>query len=140
MGITYLHIYKVSAQIIYDIILELLILLNQDHTNRPLRCDHIYQKVMDIVRWTKNVVRCQGSLQNIERLLGFLILDKRSVFLQQTHESFSKIGKIDHKSSQEVRHSLQTLKMLNITRWRQLRYCLNLQRIDPYTLLGNNEP
>ena len=34
MGIMDLHIYKVPAQIIYDMLLELLILLNQNHTNR----------------------------------------------------------------------------------------------------------
>ena len=56
------------------------------------------------------------------------------------YEAFSQIGKIDYEPSQEVRHTLKTLNMSNVTRGRQLKYCLYLQRIDPYTLLGNYEP
>ena len=55
------------------------------------------------------------------------------------HEASGKIGKINYESSQEVHHTLQTLKIANVTRGRKLKYCLNLQRIDPYTLLGDNK-
>ena len=89
MGITKPHINKVSDKIQYDMLMKLLILLNQYHTNRLLRRSHIYQKVMAIVEWTKHGGQCQGSLQIIKTLLRSLILDKLSVFLQQTHEAFS---------------------------------------------------
>ena len=36
------------------------------------------------------------------------------MFLQQTHEAFSKIGKNDYESSKEVMHTLQTLNMSNV--------------------------
>ena len=48
-----LYINKVLAQIVYDMLLELLMLLNQNHTNRLLRCSHINQEITAIVWWTK---------------------------------------------------------------------------------------
>ena len=140
MGITKLRINKVSAKIVDDMLMKLLILLSQYHTNRLLRRGHIYQKVTAIVGWTKHGGQCRGSLQSIERLLGSLNPYKQSVFLVEMHEASSQIGKLNYEYSQEVHHTLQTLNMSNVTRGRQLNYCLNLQRIDPYTLLGNNEP
>ena len=52
MGIMDFRINKVSTQIIYDMLMEFLILLNQNHTNRLHGCGHIKQKVMAIVGWT----------------------------------------------------------------------------------------
>ena len=54
MGIMDFHINKVLAQIIYDMLTELLILLNQYHTNRLLRHSHVNQEIMAIVQWTKH--------------------------------------------------------------------------------------
>ena len=58
MGITDFYINKVSAQIIYDMLMELLILLTQYHTNCLLRCSHINKKFMTIVWWTKHGDHC----------------------------------------------------------------------------------
>ena len=52
------HINKVLVQIIYDMLVELLILLNQNHTNHLHGHDHINKKIMTIVRWTKHRGRC----------------------------------------------------------------------------------
>ena len=41
MEIMDLHVNKISAQIVYDMFLELLILLKQNHTNRLHGCNHI---------------------------------------------------------------------------------------------------
>ena len=49
MGIMDLCIYKVLSQIIYDMLLELLILLNQNHTNHLHGRGHINKKLMAIV-------------------------------------------------------------------------------------------
>ena len=56
MGIMDLRINKVSAQIIYGMLMELLILLNQNQTNRLHGCSHINQEITAIVRWTKHGV------------------------------------------------------------------------------------
>ena len=58
MRITDFRIYKVPTQIIYDMLMELLILLNQNHTNRLHGRGHINQKVTAIVGWTKHRGRC----------------------------------------------------------------------------------
>ena len=129
---------KVSAKIVDDMLLNLLFLLNQHHANSLLGCDHIYKKFMAIVGWTKHGGRCQGFLQIIKRLLGSLISDKWSVFLQQTHEASGKIGKINCESSQEFHHTLQTMKMSNVMHGRQLKYFLNLQGIHSNTLLRHD--
>ena len=42
------------TQIIYDVLMELLILLNQNHTNRLHGRGHIYQEIIAIVWWTKH--------------------------------------------------------------------------------------
>ena len=52
--ITNFHINKVLDQIIYDMIMELLIILNQKDTNHIHGCGHINTKIMAIVRWTKH--------------------------------------------------------------------------------------
>ena len=44
MGIMDFHMNKVSDQIIYDMLMELLILLNQNHTNRLHGRCHINKK------------------------------------------------------------------------------------------------
>ena len=54
MRIMDFHINKVPVQIIYDMLMELLILLNQNHTNSLHGHDHINKKFMAIVRWTKH--------------------------------------------------------------------------------------
>ena len=102
MGIMKFFINKISAQIIYDMLMELLMLLNQYHTNSLLRHDHINKKFTAIVWWTKHRGRCQGFLKSIERLLGSLIPVKRGVPLQKMHKAFSQVGKINHEYSQEV--------------------------------------
>ena len=58
MRIMDFHINKVSAQIIYNMLMEILILLNQNHTNHIHGCGHINQEIMAIVRWTKHGGRC----------------------------------------------------------------------------------
>ena len=55
MGITDICINKVSAQIIYDMLVELLILLNQNYTNRRHGRSHINQEITAIVKWTKHM-------------------------------------------------------------------------------------
>ena len=140
MGIAKFCIDKVSAQIIYHMLMELLILLNQYHTNRLLRRGHINKKITAIVWWTKHGGRCQGFLQCIKRILGSLIPDKRCFFIQKVHETLIQIGKIDNKPSQEVVNPLQTMKMSNCVQGRQSKYCLNLKRVDPNSLLRNDKP
>ena len=54
MGIKIFRIDKVSAQIIYDMLVELLILLNQNHSNPLHGRDHINQEIMAIVRWNNH--------------------------------------------------------------------------------------
>ena len=54
MGIMDFYINKVLAQIIYEMLMELLILLNQNNTNYLLRRGHINQEVTAIVWWTKH--------------------------------------------------------------------------------------
>ena len=58
MRIIDFHINKVLAQIIYDMLVELLILLNQNHTNHLLRHDHINQEITAIVWWNKHGGYC----------------------------------------------------------------------------------
>ena len=58
MGITYFRFNKVLAQIIYDMLMDILILLNQNHTNHLHGCDDINQEIMAIFRWTKHRGRC----------------------------------------------------------------------------------
>ena len=49
---------KFLARIIYDMPLELLILLNQNHTNYLHGHDHINQEITAIVRWTDHEDHC----------------------------------------------------------------------------------
>ena len=58
MGIVKFRIYKVLAQVIYDMLMELLILLNQNHTNPLHGRGHINQEITAIVRRTKNGGHC----------------------------------------------------------------------------------
>ena len=58
MGITDFCINKVSTQVIYDMLVELLILLNQNHTNHLHGCGHINQEITAIVGWTKHEGHC----------------------------------------------------------------------------------
>ena len=97
MGIMDFYIYKVPTQIIYDILMELLILLNQNHTNHLHGRGLINKKVMAIVGWTKHGGRCQGFLQCIEGLLGSLIPYEQSILLQNAHKTLGQIGKVDDK-------------------------------------------
>ena len=106
MGIMKFCVNKVSDNIVYDMLMELLILLNQYHTNHLLRRGHINQEIMATVWWTKHKGQFQGFLKSIERLMGSLIPFKRGVLLQKMHKSFSQVGKINHEPSQEVLHAL----------------------------------
>ena len=58
MGIMDFCIDKVSAQIIYDMLMDLLILLNQNHTNHLHGHGHINKKITAIVRWNKHGGGC----------------------------------------------------------------------------------
>ena len=58
MRITDFRINKVSAQIIYGMLMELLILLNQNYTNYLHGHGHINQEITAIVRWTKHAKAC----------------------------------------------------------------------------------
>ena len=58
MRIMDFRINKVPTQIIYDMIMELLIFLNQNHTNHLHGRGHINKKITAIVRWNKHGGRC----------------------------------------------------------------------------------
>ena len=94
MGTTKFYINKVLAQIIYDMIVELLILLNQNHTNCILRRGHINQEITAIVWWSKHGGCCQGFLKSIERLLGSLIPVKRVWLFNRCMKPLVKLEKL----------------------------------------------
>jgi hypothetical protein len=55
------------------------------------------------------------------------------------HETFHDLGIISNKSSQFFLFSLEALKMVNDVQWKQLKYFLNLEWVDHYSIFINDE-
>jgi hypothetical protein len=97
---------QASTKVIYNVLFEQIIFLNQDHADGRLYSSQIQQEIFVIIRRLEQRGRRQGTFQRFKGALSSFIPTEWDPFFQETHKPFSDLGVIRDKTPKKIHFPL----------------------------------